>query len=344
MSEPASSLAVVPRAATSITQRARGAFTDEQIELIKRTVCKDATNSELYMFLELCARYELDPFAREIWAVKLKANDPDAPVTIMMARDGLLKLAQRSGEFEGIEGDVVHEKDEFRKEAGKELPTHTYQATSRGAIVGAWCTCYRSNRKPTFFFAPFEEYCPDKGSPKYKYSPWSSQTSAMILKCAEAMALRKAFSITGVVGEEEMARAESQARLLNGSKDPSAVGPTDAIEWGDDPTLVAWLKALVEAVNEVRPGAYLPAKLAMQLAGRTDAEREEWAQLLVADLEARKLPVPVREQPEVIHDAEVVDEHDEPPADYLPGSDQDEDEIPFGPSDEAIDGQTQLDA
>ena len=45
-------------------------LTPAQIELVKRTVAKGATDDELQMFLHLANKYNLDPFAKEIWFIK----------------------------------------------------------------------------------------------------------------------------------------------------------------------------------------------------------------------------------------------------------------------------------
>lgn len=336
-----SPLALVPRGGSQpVTQRARDAFDDRQIELIRATVARDCTLAELHMLLELAARYDLDVFAHEIWAVKLKKGD-DEPVTIMVARDGLLRIAQRTEGFQGIEGDVVRENDEFRKEAGSELPKHSYGAKDRGAVLGAWATVHREGRTATYFYAPFNEYCPPKDGGKYKYSPWSRQESAMILKCAEAMALRKAFSITGVVSEEEMAR--SAPVLLNGAKVAlDAIESGDDIEWGDAPDVRLWLQGLV-ADLEAAGETVRPAKLRAMLGGRTDDERIEYALTLVDQLAQKDVPVRARlsieeateilrgpqEPAEDVQDAELVDA-DEPPADFVAGGPSDPDEPLFG--------------
>lgn len=325
---------------TSIGKRARAAFDAGQMDLIRATVAKECTLPELGMLLELAARYELDPFAREIWAVKMQGR-----MTIMVARDGLLAIANRSPDYEGLEGDVVHENDDFTKKSGTALPEHSYGHKDRGEIVGAWATAYRHGRKPTYFYAPFHEYMPT-GRKLNEHSPWNFQTSAMILKCAEAMALRKAYSLTGLVAEEEM---ENQ-RLVNGAQ--AEVAESLEVEWGDDPTLAAWLQDLVAAVNDQTPNTWRPAKLRATLKGRTDEDREAFAARLVDHLTVLGVKIPVRPteealdgalaaseaaEGEIVQDAEVVEdegaenaETEEPPADYTPPTEPDPDEPLFG--------------
>jgi hypothetical protein len=215
--------AVAPRSGSSIAERRRGEFDPGQVDLIRATVAKDLDNdAELAMFLETCVRHDFDPFIKEIWAYKRKGR-----VIIQVSRDGLLGVANRhtpegkyhvkgEGMFLGCQSNVIHEHDHFdfrieerddettrvvvdhspRDKDGK--PTHGGKdGSGRGEIVGSWARVRRRGHDDTFFIAYAAEY--DKAE-----FTWKDFPHAMMQKCAESVALRKAFSIAGVVGEGEL--------------------------------------------------------------------------------------------------------------------------------------------
>ena len=170
-----------------------GNIRPKDLEVIKGTVAKGATDSELAMFLTLANRYGLDPFLKEIWCIKRRSQDP---AVIMTSRDGYLKIAQSHPDFLGLKSFVVKEGDEFEIDANSDSVKHKFGA-KRGPIIGAWAACYRKGRKPAICFVDYNEY---RGN-----SPvWAKYPSAMIQKVAESFALKRQFSISGLVTQEEM--------------------------------------------------------------------------------------------------------------------------------------------
>lgn len=159
-------------------------------QVIKNTVAKNANKQEFEMFMHLAKTYQLDPFQKEIFFWKYGGD-----TTIMTSRDGYLKIANRHPQFDGLVSDVVREKDNFEKtEQGVK---HQY-GTKRGTITGAYAMVYRKDRSyPVYVYAPYGEYKANK-------KVWKQYPSAMILKVAESMALKRAFSISGLVSRSEM--------------------------------------------------------------------------------------------------------------------------------------------
>src|SRR6185369_15855724 len=76
------------------TQIATSHFDEKQVELIKNSICKGASNEELQFFLMACQRTGLDPFARQIYSVPRGGQR-----TIQTSVDGFRLIADRSGKY-----------------------------------------------------------------------------------------------------------------------------------------------------------------------------------------------------------------------------------------------------
>lgn len=283
-----------------ITKRARGDFDPAQVELIRKTVAKGCNDGELALFLETCARHELDPIIKQIWTIKI--NGSMQPV---VSRDGLLAIANRctgsrwdgvNGEFLGCASNVLHEYDEFsfnyrnRDDGTQEVvidhsprdkdgkPTHGGKdGELRGPIVAAWARVRRRGHDDVFYLAYRDEY--DK-----KQAVWKSHPHAMMVKVPEAMALRKAFSVSGVVGEGELPEEPQKVTATAGT-------PVEApqIEWPDDAELTEALTSAFRALG------YTEAKVRLAVNGQSEDDLRE----LLASLN--------READAVVADAEVVE-------------------------------------
>lgn len=164
-----------------------------QLALITRTVAKGATPDELSMFIGIAKQTGLSPFRKEIYFIKYKTED----AVIMTSRDGFLSIAQKSGEFAGLQSAAVYENDEFSIDYATNSVKHLAKAKDRGLLIGAWAKINRKGCEPNITWVDFKTY--NKGR-----NVWASHPAAMIIKCAESIALKKQFGISGLVAMEEM--------------------------------------------------------------------------------------------------------------------------------------------
>lgn len=176
-------------------------FDEDMVKAIKDTVAKGATDSELFMFLSVADKYDLDPFLGEIYFAKFKDKKEGSDKSqILSSRNGFRKIAMREPEYKVHYSDYVCVNDEFKvtRKFGKLTDLeHTYSHTDRGALVGGYCVLETTDDRRYFFYAEFAKYNTGKNA-------WQSYPNDMIIKVAETRVFKSFANINGVEAEEAM--------------------------------------------------------------------------------------------------------------------------------------------
>ena len=152
-----------------------------KLGIIRNLFAKGLNETEFAVFLELAKRYRLDPFSRQIWAIKYGSED----AKIFVGRDGYLAVAHKSPCFDGMESGTLTD--------------------DKGELIG-WCRVHRSDMKVPFYVQVYaSEYTTKK-------SLWLSKPRTMIQKVAECQCLRKAFNLSGFYDPDEVGDDGAQAQ------------------------------------------------------------------------------------------------------------------------------------
>jgi len=167
-----------------------------QVDLIKSQVAVGATDDELKLFLYAADKSGLDPLTKQIYFIKRGGK-----MTIQTAIDGFRSIADRTGQYSSSDEPIIEEKD------GKPIKATVSIGKITQGVIGKFTASAR-----------WSEYYPEKSNSFM----WDKMPNTMLGKCAEALALRKAFpqQLTGLYTGDEMAQAgkegiPNQGRNIN---------------------------------------------------------------------------------------------------------------------------------
>lgn len=163
---------------------------------IRKIYAPKLSDGEFKAFVEMGISCGLNPFLREIWAVKY---DGSAPAQIFIGRDGYRKIISRNECFEGLITESVCANDEFNVDIVKGEVKHIPNIKDRGKLIGAYCIIYMKGVKiPYYVFVPIEEYNTGR-------SVWKDKPHTMIKKVAECQCIRMADqTCAGTYSDDEM--------------------------------------------------------------------------------------------------------------------------------------------
>lgn len=159
-------------------------FDEKKLSLIRQAMCKDATQEEFEVFIEICKSTQLNPLFKQIYFIK-RGGKPTHQTSI----DGLRLIADRTKRYM----------------PGRES-TYTYD--SKGSLISATSyikkLAYDGTWHEVASTAFFQEYSAGTGQ-------WPKMPHVMLAKCAEALALRRAFpaDMNGLYSKEEMEQADA---------------------------------------------------------------------------------------------------------------------------------------
>lgn len=178
--------------------------TEENIQLLKQSLADSKTtltDSELGIFLYQAQKTGLDPLARQIYVMKRDQGG----VSFMTSIDGQRLVAQRTGEYDGQTAPQWCGMDGAWKEVWLS------DDDPAAARVGVY---RKGMREPVYGVATWKSYARYKDEwvngnrtgNKVPMGVWGQMPDVMLAKCAEALALRKAFpqELSGLYTPEEM--------------------------------------------------------------------------------------------------------------------------------------------
>ena len=183
-------------------------------KILMNSVFKNLTEDEVLVAYRLAKRRNLDIEARQIYFVPYEDSQGHRSVIPQTSIDGLRLIAARTKSY----GGQVNPKLTVRlKDGSKQVIDHEeYDPSEIKELISATISIINKDfpqpQKATALLKSYARTYNNK-----LQGLWESKTDVMLLKCAESLALRKAFpqDLGGIYSNEEMDQAKNDIEAVN---------------------------------------------------------------------------------------------------------------------------------
>ena len=177
-------------------------WTNDQRAALAQLGVEKASDADLAVFFHQCQRTGLDPFARQIYMISRKDRG-QIKQTIQTGIDGFRLIARRA--TDASRGTLGYDDTLWCDQNGQWTDVWLRREPPAAAKV----TVIRNGERfpAVALFTEYAGYKYDGGLTKM----WADKGALMLAKCAEALALRKAFpqDLSGLYTSDEMQQADN---------------------------------------------------------------------------------------------------------------------------------------